>query len=159
MALLLKWSTHAATRRQTQPIFAAFLLMITAVCYVREARAVPVYLREARANGQARMDYDRRLAAVLHSLPSQATVLAYTGAHAGAFELADFHLDRTVNEGIHFVWDAALQNPAQVADYVIAEHGDPVSEAVRRHPKNLLPVATIAVPGQSAAVVYRSASR
>lgn len=157
-ALLVRFAAHARSRRWTQPVIAALLLGITGICYVREARGVPVNLREVRANGQARLDYDRKLAAVLRSLPASAIVLAYTGAHAGAFQLAGFHLDRTLNEGVHGMWDVALQHPAQAADYVVAERGDPVGEAVRRHPQNLIPVSTVAVPGQSAAVVYRSAS-
>lgn len=158
-AMLVHLAGHAGIRRWVQPIAAGLLLAIMAGCYLRAARVVPVCLREMRANGEARLKYDRELAAELRSLPAHATVLAFTGAHAGAFELAGFHLDRTINEGIYLVWDASLQHPAKAADYVIAEQGDPISEALRRHPQNLVPVQSVLVPGQSPAVVYKSVLR
>ena len=155
-ALLVHLSGRLGIRLPVQPIVAGLLLAIVAGCYLSAAVAVPVCLREMRANGQARLQYDHELAAVLRTLPATATVLAYTGAHAGAFELAGFHLDRTINEGIYPVWDASLQQPAQAADYVIAEQGDPVSAAVRRHPQNLVAIHSVLVPGQPPAVVYKS---
>jgi hypothetical protein len=158
-ALLIHLSARFRNRRWVPAIAAGLLLAIIAASYLREARAVPVCLREMRANGQARLNYDRKLAAVLRALPPTATVLAYTGAHAGAFELADFHLKRTINEGIYLVWDGALQHPAEAADYVIGAEDDPVSEAVRRHPQGLTAVATVSVPGQAKAVVYKSMVR
>jgi hypothetical protein len=158
-ALLIHLSARFRNRRWVRALAAGLLLAITAASYFREARALPVCLREMRANGQARLNYDRKLAAVLRALPPTATVLAYTGAHAGAFELADFHLKRTINEGIYLVWDGALQHPAEAADYVIGAEDDPVSEAVRRHPQGLTAVATVSVPGQAKAVVYKSMVR
>lgn len=158
-ALVVQLATRAGTRRWLQPLAAWLLLAITAVCYVHEARSVPVCLREMRANGQARLNYDRKLAAVLRTLPTKGNVLAYTGAHAGAFQLAGFDLDRTINEGTYIVWDVALQRPAEAADYVIAAEDDAVGRAVRLHPQNLFAVANVVAPGQAPAVIYKSVPR
>jgi len=115
-----------------------------------------VCLREVRVNGSARMELDRRLAYVLESLPERSTILAYTGAHAGAFEFAGVPLRRTIHEGNLFIWDAALAHPAMDVDYIVAAEGDPVAKSVAHNPANLTRIALIQVPGQGQVTVYKT---
>jgi len=135
------------------------VLCVVGVGYVQAWRAVPVCLREVRVNGQARLELDRQMAVVLKSIPPRSTVLAYTGAHSGAFELAGFPLRQTINEGNFFLWDASLQHPATAADYVIASDGDLVSHSVKEHSSGLNPIAEIEVAGQPRTIIYQSDSR
>ena len=135
----------------------SLVVILTIGSYVGEWRGVPICLREVRENGQARLQVDRRLAALLQTLPHRSAVLAYMGAHSGAFELAEFALARTINEGNYVIWDSALQHPASAADYVIASDGDPVAAAVSRNSVGLLPMLAIDVPGQPQTILYRSA--
>ena len=113
-------------------------------------------LREVRVNGSARMELDRRLATVLASLPQGSTVLAYTGAHAGAFQFAGFPLRRTINEGNLFIWDASLAHPASGVDYVIAAEGDPVAKSVMDHPTGLTKIASVQIGGQGQVMIYKT---
>jgi hypothetical protein len=136
----------------------SLVLLLGTFSYARALHDVPVCLREVRVNGQARLDVDRRMAAVLKSLPQGSTVLAYTGTHSGAFELADFPFRRTINEGNYVIWDSSLQHPAEAADFLIASDGEPVAEAVAKHPAGLVPTASIDVGGQPHTVVYESAN-
>jgi hypothetical protein len=135
------------------------VILVAVVAYIKDVRQVPICLRETRANGQARLELDRRLSKVLTSLPPESTVLTYTGAHSGAFELAAFPLRRTINEGNLGTWDASLANPATSADYVIASEGDPVSESVRRHPAALETISVITIKGQPTTKVLKSLFR
>ena len=146
----------AARTRMLFWIRICLLFLCIAAAYLTTAYRTPVCLRENRVNGHARMKMDRQLARVLRSLPEKATVLAYTGAHSGAFQFAAFPLRQTINEGNFVIWDASLAHPANAADYVIASDGDPVSEAIARHPEGLRETATIVVEGQPKTVVYRT---
>ena len=138
-------------------VIACLVLALAIASYANAWRAVPICLREVRTNGHARFELDRRLAAVLGSLPGQSTILAYTGAHSGAFQLARVPMRRTINEGTFVMWDASLQHPAAAADYVVASDEDPVATAVAAHSERLTAVATIEVDGQPRTVIYQSA--
>ena len=135
------------------------IVVLCIVCYLQAWRAVPICLREVRVNGQARAELDRQIAMALKPIPRQATLLAYTGAHSGAYEVAGFPLRQTINEGNFFIWDASLKHPATAADYVIASDGDPVADSVAQHPSGLSPIAKIEVAGQPRTVIYESHSR
>ena len=132
------------------------LSLLALLSYVQCWHSSPVCLREVRANGSARMTLDQRLADVLASLPEDSTVLAYTGAHAGAFEVAGFAWRRTINEGNRFIWDAALIDPASHVDYLVAADGDPVAHSALSHPRVLTPIASIEVSGQPRVVIYKT---
>jgi hypothetical protein len=135
---------------------ASLVVILTMVSYAREWRDVSICLREVRVNGHARMELDHRIGALLQPLPRRSTVLAYTGAHSGAFELANVPLRRTINEGNFAIWDSALHDPGSSADYVVACDGDPVAIAVARNSVGLAPVASIDVQGQPHTVLYKS---
>jgi hypothetical protein len=141
--------------RRPEFLISCLIVFVTAACYFSVWRATPICLREVRTNGHARLELDRRLAVVLASLPSESKILAYTGDHSGAFELAAVPLRRTINEGTFVVWDGALQSPAGVADYIVACDGDPVSASVAAHSERLSSVAEIRVEGQPRAAIYK----
>ena len=132
------------------------LSLLALLSYIQCWQSSPVCLREVRVNGSARMTLDHRLADVLASLPEDSTVLAYTGAHAGAFEFAGFAWRRTINEGNRFIWDAALIDPASHVDYLVAADGDPVARSALGHPSALTPIASIEVTGQPRVVIYKT---
>jgi hypothetical protein len=153
------WMNKLSKTRRVRIMNTGLVLLVAAVAYMWTAREVPICLRETRANGQARLQVDRRLSEVLKSLPPRSTVLTYTGAHSGAFELAAFPLRMTINEGNRGIWDASLANPATSADYLIASEGDPVSESVQRHPVGLETISVIAISGQPTTKVFKSLVR
>lgn len=139
-----------------RPVALAGVLLLAVVSYFQTWRNVPICLREVRVNGSARMELDRRLANVLVSLPQDSTILAYTGAHGGAFQFAGFSLRRTINEGNLFIWDASLAHPEADVDYVIAADGDPVAASVWNHPPGLTQMEAVQVDGQSRIMIYKT---
>lgn len=138
---------------------AFILILLFAGAYFSVWQTVPICLREARVNSVTRLAFESALASELGGLPRDASILMYTGNHVGAIESADIHLARTINENNYRLWPAALAEPARSADYVVAMQGDPVAGAVREHPQDLVPMATIEVPGQPPAVLYRSTGK
>jgi hypothetical protein len=142
--------------RRAMFLIPCLLSLLAISCDVAGWRAIPICLREVRANGSARLQLDRSVAKLLAALPKQSTILAYTGAHSGAFEMAGVPLRRTINEGIFVVWDGALNSPAKAADYIIAWDGDPVAFAVTAHSQDLTALTNIQVEGQPRAVLYKS---
>lgn len=119
-------------------------------------RAIPLVLQEAKANSATRIPFERALAAKLILLPSQATVLMYTSAHVGALQQIGMPLRQTINEGDYKLWQAALNDPSEDADFIVALDGDPVAEAVKKHPQNLDLMFLICSTGQPCARIYRS---
>jgi hypothetical protein len=118
--------------------------------------ATPLVFQEAKANAATRIPFEAALAQKLVLLPPQATVLMYTSAHIGALQQIGFPLRRTINEGDYEQWQQALKDPAAAADYVVAIDGDPVAEAVKKHPQNLELQFVICTTGQPCARLYRS---
>ncbi len=127
-------------------------------------RATPICLEEARVNMRTRNQFERELAVVLGNLPDNSTLLMYVGDHVGALERAGMPLKRTINEGNHRVWkqpsdedglwERALANPVQYAEYVLAFEGDPVWQAVQgTHLRELI---ELHVTGQARAVLYKT---
>jgi hypothetical protein len=112
----------------------------------------------------ARKQFETQLAGWLQKLPSDSTLLMYTGDHVGALEQAGIPLNRVINEGNHRtwkqpvdadgLWERALADPARYADYVIAFEGDPVWRAVQSH--HLTELVEIHTTGQARAVLYRA---
>jgi hypothetical protein len=127
-------------------------------------RAGPQSLQEAEINMRTRNLLEAQLASLLKGLPPNATLLMYLGDHVGAVQQAGIHLNRVINEGNHRVWkqpvdpeglwERALADPAQYADYVVASEGDVVWQAAQaRHLRELV---EIHVSGQSRAILYRA---
>lgn len=116
----------------------------------------PVCLREAHANGGARMAFEMALAGELNKLPASATLMMDCGAHSGAIQLAGIPFRRVLRESNPPYWENALQRPAQSADYVITFPGDALDRAVHLHPDGLRLVATIGTPTAPKALIYAS---
>lgn len=124
--------------------------------------STPICLEEAETNMRTRNQLQRELARWIEKFPPNSTLLMYLGDHVGALERAAFPLKRTINEGNHRVWkqpidqeglwERALANPAQYADYVIAFDGDPVWQAL--HDKHLHELVELHVSGQPRAFLY-----
>jgi hypothetical protein len=127
-------------------------------------QAGPICYREAAVNMRQHLSLDRQLANWLKQLPPDATLLMHLGEHVGAVQQAGIPLKRVINEGNHRVWkqpvdpnglwENALANPAEFADYVLAFEGDSVWQAV--HGRQLKELVEIKVTGQPRAILYRA---
>ena len=134
------------------------------VSYATVWRAGPVCLREAQINMRTRNQLEAQLAGWLSKLPPDSTLLMYLGDHVGAVQRAGIPLKRTINEGNHRtwkqpvdpegLWEQALANPAQNADFILAFEGDPVWQAVQG--LKLHELVEVHVTGQARAVLYRA---
>ena len=123
----------------------------------------PVCFREAWINSRTRLAIEGEVAAYLRALPPDSTLLMYLGDHVGALQQAGVPLRRVINEGNHRVWkqpsdpeglwERALANPAQFADFVVTFENDPVSSV----PKDqLTTLAVIRATGQPQATIYQA---
>jgi len=65
-------------------------------------------------------------------------------------------LRQTVNESDYDSWHAALEAPAEHAQYVVALTGDAVSKAVEVHPEGLQELTILCSMGQPCARIYQS---
>ena len=112
---------------------------------------------------RGRVALEKQVAGWLHALPANTTLLMDLGGHPGAVEQAGIPLKRTINEGNHRVWmqpsdseglwERALANPGELADYALAFEGDDVWRAVQG--RGFKELVVIRVTGQSQAVLYR----
>jgi hypothetical protein len=159
-ALFPAFAVLAAIKKRpqwTRPILAFGLaLIVGSNAFLLHAK--PLVFQEAEANSATRIPFERALANKLLILPSQATLLMYTSAHVGALQQIGFPLRRTINEGDYDLWQQALNDPASSADFVVAIDGDPVTDAVKKHPQNLDLLFVICSTGQPCARLYRSMS-
>jgi hypothetical protein len=150
-----------------QKLRAAILALVFAVVSVSYASiwyAGPVCLKEAQLNMRSRNELEKQLATWLQKLPPDATLLMYLGDHVGALERAAIPLAHTINEGNHRtwkqpvdvegLWERALADPAQYADYAVASEGDAVWQTARAH--SLPALVVIHTTGQQAVIVYRA---
>jgi hypothetical protein len=130
--------------------------IVVTASYFSVWRHTPICLREAQANGSARLRFDRQLAAELKRLPPSSTLMMNCGAHSGAVQAAAIPFRRVLRESNPPYWEIALTEPGRSADYVVAIGDDVVFRAVRLFPQGLEPVATVGTPAGGQAVVYRS---
>ena len=135
----------------------ALVLIVASNAFLLQA--TPLVLQEAKANSATRIPFEQALASKLMLLPPQSTLMMYTSAHIGALQQIAFPLRQTVNEGDYKLWDSALKNPAGAADFIVAIDGDPVMDAIHRHPQNLQLLFLICSTGQPCARIYRSTER
>ena len=147
---------RASRRFAWRAMVAAVVIGVLAGSYISAWRATPISIQEAVTNSQTRIPYERALADALRRLPRSARLLMYTGAHAGALQVADIRLRRVVNESNHPQWEEALHDPAAQVDYVVAAVGDPVAESAGRHPDTLFPLAIVQSSGQPRTTIYKT---
>ncbi len=164
LAILIHRAVQAETWKPRLRL--ACVLGIFAVCiasYTSVWRAGPVSLKEAQINMGTRNQLEAEVALWLEKLPPNSTLLMYLGDHVGALQQAGIPLARVINEGNHRtwrqpadpegLWEHALADPAQYADYALAFEGDSVWQAAQaRHLKALV---EIHVTGQARAVLFR----
>ena len=140
-------------------VLPVLVMAIVAGGYIAAWRATPICLREARANGTARMSLDRAVARFIAVMPEDSTILMQTGSYVGALQFAGRHIDHVIWEGLFFQWQGALNQPAQDADYVIAFDNDDVAKATKVHPEGLQSMIVLHVGDQPPATIYRSLVR
>jgi len=142
----------------------AAVFAVVIASYASIWQSTPICLREAQVNMRTRNQLEAQLSVWLQKMSPDSTLLMYLGDHVGALERAGMPLKRTINEGNHRVWrqpadtdglwERALANPSQYADYVLAFEGDPVWAAV--HDMHLHELVEIHVTGQARAVLYQA---
>jgi hypothetical protein len=148
--------------RRSRLVLAAMFAVIVVGSYATVWLAKPLCYREAQDNARTRIALERALADQMEMLPPQSSILMYLGDHVGALQDAGIPLRRTINEGNHRVWiqpsdpeglwEKALADPSQHADYALAIGDDPVAKALRDRGFQVLSV--IHVSGQPPAVLY-----
>jgi hypothetical protein len=161
--LAVCWLADPARARALRISLAAAALVFVAASYASIWHD-PVCFREAWVNSRTRLAVERELAAYLKALPPDSSLLMYLGDHVGALQEAGISLRRVIYEGNHRtwkqpldpggLWERALANPAQYADFVIAFEGDPVFREVQK--QGLTPLAVIHVSGQPQLTIYRA---
>ena len=164
IAIVVSFVLRASWNWRLRFVTVLALLVFVLASYSRVWRAGPVCLEEAELNMKTRNQLEIQLSTWIDKLPPDSTLLMYVGDHVGAVERAGIPLSHTINEGNHRVWrqpndpeglwERALANPAQYADYVLAFEGDPVWQAV--HNLNLRELVEVHVTGQARAVLYRA---
>jgi hypothetical protein len=142
----------------------ALVFAVVSVSYASVWYAGPVSLKEAQINMRSRNQLEAQLAIWLQKLPPDATLLMYVGDHVGALQRAGIPFKRVINEGNHRtwkqpvdadgLWERALADPAQYADYAVASEGDAVWQAARA--RRLPALVVIHTTGQAAVIVYRA---
>ena len=148
--------------RQIRVAILALVFALVCVSYTSIWSAGPVCLKEAQINMRDRNELEKQLAAWLQKLPSDSTLLMYLGDHVGALQQAGIPLNHTINEGNHRtwkqpvdldgLWERALADPAQYADYAVASEGDAVWQMAHAH--SLPALVVIHTTGQSPIIVY-----
>jgi hypothetical protein len=161
--LAVCWLADRARARALRISLAAAALVFAAASYA-SIWPDPVCFREAWVNSRTRLAVERELAAYLKALPPDSSLLMYLGDHVGALQEAGIPLRRDIYEGNHRtwkqpldpegLWEKALGNPSQYADFVIAFDGDPVFRGVQK--QELTPLALIHVSGQPQVTIYRA---
>jgi hypothetical protein len=166
VTLAFYFAAQALQNRAFKLAAAAAVLVFVVTSYASTWSA-PVSFREAAINSRARISLERELADFIKALPPDSTILMYLGNHVGALQQAGIPLRRVMNEGNHRtwkqpvdldgLWERALANPAEYADFVIAFEGDAVSAAVLKdvQQQDLIPLAVIRASGEPTATIYR----
>jgi hypothetical protein len=111
---------------------------------------------EAFVNSRTRLSFEHALTRALREMPAQGLILMHVSSDVGAVQQAGIPLRRIVNEGDYLTWQRALEDPARGAAMVVALDGDPVSQAVQRHPEGLRLINVICSTGNPCARIYRS---
>jgi len=160
--MTLHWALSAAKNSLARNAAGFALLLFVAGSYASVWRAQPVCFREARVNSRSRIALETELARTLQLLPHDSTILMYLGDHVGALQDAGIPLRRTINEGDHRpwkrpddpegLWERALANPKQYADYAVAIGDDPVAGKASK--QGLTSMVVIRAYGQPPATIY-----
>ncbi len=163
VALAVYFATELV-RRQPFKVAIGVASVIFVTASYASIWSAPVSYREALINSRGRIAVERELADFVKVLPPDSTLLMYLGNHVGALQQAGIPLRRVINEGNHRtwkqpadedgLWERALANPAQYADYVIAFEGDAVSTGVQK--SSLVTLAVFHASGEPRATIYQA---
>jgi hypothetical protein len=161
--LAFYFMARLAQSRAVTATLAGMALILVSASYISIWRD-PVCFREAGINSRTRIALERELADFVKALPPDSTILMYLGDHVGALQEAGIPLRHVIYEGNHRswkqptdaegLWERALANPAQYADFVIAFESDAVSIGASK--QDLVPLAVLNVSGQPKAAIYRT---
>jgi hypothetical protein len=116
----------------------------------------PLVLKEALVNAATRVPFEQNLALALEEFTPGAPILMAESDHIGALQDAGIPLRQTLNESDYDSWQAALEDPADHAAYVVAFAGDAVAKAVAAHPEGLQELSILCTTGQPCARIYLS---
>ena len=140
----------------------AAAIALAVFSYASVWRTQPLCLTEARVNSRTRIALESAVERTIITVPPNSRFLMYLGDHVGIFQQAGIPLRQVVNEGNHRpwvrpidpsgLWERALADPPQYADYVIAFDGDAVDRAADR--SYLILLSEIHTPGQPPARIY-----
>ena len=150
------------TAKRAGPWVAAAAVAFAAFSYASVWRTQPLCFTEAWVNSRTRTALESAVERSLKMLPPNSRFLMYLGDHAGIFQEAGIPMRQVVNEGNHRpwkkpsdpsgLWERALADPPQYADYVIAFDGDVVDRSADR--THLTLVNEIHATGQPHAHIY-----
>jgi Dolichyl-phosphate-mannose-protein mannosyltransferase len=146
----------AARAPKLRPYAVGLSLLLIVANSVVLLRARPIVFQEAVANARTRIAFETALAKALSHLPERGLILMQVSSDVGAVQQAGIPLHRIVNEGDYLTWQRALEDPARGAFAVVARDGDPVAQAVARHPQGLQLMNVVCSSGQPCARIYRS---
>jgi hypothetical protein len=145
---------------QRKPKFRLYAVLLSLVLVVANSvvllRGRPLVFQEAVANARSRVAFETALGKALSNLPPQGLILMHVSNDVGAVQQAGIPLHRIVNEGDYLTWQHALEDPAHAVLAVVALDGDPVAQAVERHPQGLELVNVVCSSGEPCARIYRS---
>lgn len=141
-ALAANFAIGLISRRPVRTAIGVALLLLVTGSYVSVWHEGPVCFREAWLNSRDRIALENELAQNLEKLPRDSMLLMYLGDHVGALQTAGIPLSHVINEGNHRpwkkpsdpdgLWERALANPRQYADFIVASNGDAVATAVEK---------------------------
>ncbi|MGH9529002.1 MAG: hypothetical protein ACRD2S_03685 [Terriglobales bacterium] len=162
VALFAHFSFGLVLKKSSKTAIGIALLLLVAGSYILIWHRHPVCFTEASVNSRSRIALETALAENLRKLPADSTLLMYVGNHVGALQDAGISLSRVINEGNHHpwkkpsdpqgLWERALANPRQYADYVVSSAGDEVASQVKK--EDLSSLVVVHTVGQPAATIY-----
>ena len=117
---------------------------------------VPLVLKEAIVNSRGRLALEQPLARELALFGPGATILMDNSNHVGALQAAGIPLKQTIGPSDYYKWRDAVNDPAASAGFVIAVAGDPIADAVERHPLGLNELAILCTSQQPCVKIYES---
>jgi hypothetical protein len=162
MALFAHFAIGMASDKRIKIAIGVAIVFIIGGSYAFIWHEQPICFREAWINSRDRISLEKGLAETLRKLPHDSTLLMYVGDHVGALQDAGVSLDRVINEGNHRpwkkpsdpqgLWERALADPRQYADYVIASAGDETTIRVQK--ADLSPLVVLHAEGEPETTIY-----
>lgn len=162
VALFMHFALGLVVKEGSKTAVGSAVVLLVIGSYVSIWHQQPACFREAWVNSRDRIALETALAENLRKLPGDATLLMYVGNHVGALQDAGIPLSRVINEGNHRpwkkpsdpqgLWERALANPSQYADYVVASAGDDVASHVEK--ADLSSLVVVHTSGEPATTIY-----